>query len=236
MKAPVKHPAGTGNRERCTLEVLEPSGNPRKPGATIATLEFDFNPKDYSISMTANWKHEPSKSPKPPEFTGIGPRELTFEMFFDKTHLDDGDVSKDVETLFQCMVPTKSTQHSKPCPPFVNFLWGKKQLFTAYLKSASANYTLFRTDGTPVRAVCKVTLEEYKLAVPPQNPTSGGLAARRTRQVVAGDTLASIAYQEYGAPDMWRALAAANGIDDPLRVRPGQRLLVPAPEEAGALA
>ena len=38
------------------------------------------------------------------------------------------------------------------------------------------------------------------------------------RTVVAGDTLASIAYAEYGDPTMWRPLAAFNGIDDPLRL------------------
>jgi nucleoid-associated protein YgaU len=222
---------------RANLEIREPKGNPRTPGDTIDTLHFQFNPKDYSVAMTANWKHEPSKAPKPPEFTGITPRTLTFEMFFDATDVDGGDVSKAVDRLFSCMVPTKkSVSNHKPCPPFITLSWGEKKLFTAYMKQASADFTLFRSDGTPTRAICKVTIEEYKLTVPAQNPTSGGLAARRTRQVIAGDTLASIAYQEYGSPTMWRALAESNGVDDPLRVRPGHRLLVPPPEEAEALA
>ena len=50
--------------------------------------------------------------------------------------------------------------------------------------------------------------------------------------MVEGDSLASVAFHEYGNPTMWRALAEANGIDDPLRVRPGTRLLVPRPDEA----
>jgi nucleoid-associated protein YgaU len=224
---------------QASLEIKEPTGSPRSPGSTIATLNFQFNPKDYKVAMTANWKHEPSKAPKPPEFTGISPRSLTFEMFFDATEVEGGDVSKTVDTLFSCMVPTKkSVSDNNPCPPFITLVWGKnkKVLFTAYMKLASADFTLFRGDGTPIRAVCSVTIEEYQLAVPPQNPTSGGLAARRSRQVIAGDTLASIAYQEYGSANLWRALADANGIDDPLRVRPGQRLLIPPPEEAAALA
>jgi nucleoid-associated protein YgaU len=49
--------------------------------------------------------------------------------------------------------------------------------------------------------------------------------------VVAGDTLASVAFRQYGDPAMWRPLAAFNGIDDPLRVRPGATLFVPALEE-----
>jgi nucleoid-associated protein YgaU len=42
------------------------------------------------------------------------------------------------------------------------------------------------------------------------------------RTVVAGDSLASIAYREYGDPTMWRPLAAFNGIDDPLRAAAGR--------------
>jgi nucleoid-associated protein YgaU len=113
----------------------------------------------------------------------------------------------------------------------VRFCWGEKVHFTAYLKSVNAKYTLFRPDGTPMRASCTITLEEIPTDAAKQNPTSGGLAALRSHTVVAGDSLASIAYREYGAPAYWRALAEANGIDDPMRLRPGTRLLVPPAEE-----
>ena len=63
--------------------------------------------------------------------------------------------------------------------------------------------------GVPVRANVKVHLKSVPLPAPlgPMNPTSGGLAPRRTRTVVEGDSLASIAYQEYRDPNRWRALA-----------------------------
>jgi nucleoid-associated protein YgaU len=64
-----------------------------------------------------------------------------------------------------------------------------------------------------------------------QNPTSGSQDVRRVHRTVAGDTLASVAYSEYGDPTQWRALAAYNGIDDPMRVRTGTALLLPVPEE-----
>ena len=64
-----------------------------------------------------------------------------------------------------------------------------------------------------------------------QNPTSGSANVRRVHRTVAGDTLASVAYAEYGDPTQWRALAAYNGIDDPQRVRTGTTLLLPSSEE-----
>jgi hypothetical protein len=43
--------------------------------------------------------------------------------------------------------------------------------------------------------------------------------------------LASVAYAEYGDPNVWRPLAAFKEIDDPLRVPTGTMLLLPSPEE-----
>jgi nucleoid-associated protein YgaU len=92
--------------------------------------------------------------------------------------------------------------------------------------------------GVPVRASATVHLKSVPLPAPlgPTNPTSGGLATRRTRTVVEGDSLASIAHQEYRDPNKWRALAEANNIDDPMRVKVGTVLVVPDRREAEALS
>jgi nucleoid-associated protein YgaU len=64
-----------------------------------------------------------------------------------------------------------------------------------------------------------------------QNPTSGGPAVRRSHRMIDGDTLASLAFAEYGDPTMWRAIAKYNRVDDPLRLPSGSVLVLPAPEE-----
>jgi hypothetical protein len=46
-----------------------------------------------------------------------------------------------------------------------------------------------------------------------------------------GENVIGVATEKYGAPSAWRAVAQANGIDDPLRVRPGQMLHLPGPSE-----
>jgi hypothetical protein len=224
--------------QKAYIEFLEPAKSGPGGAATVAGVNrvtFKFNPKEYSIQKSAEWKRSNTKGAKQasvPEFTGSQPRSLTLELFFDATDSKTGDVSKHVEALFGCLVPLPSTlSKQKPSPPFVRFCWGNKVHFTAYLKSVNAKYTLFRPQGTPIRATASVTLEEIPSDAGKQNPTSGGLASLRGHTVVAGDSLASIAYREYGAPGHWRALAEANGIDDPLRLRPGARLLVPPAEE-----
>jgi nucleoid-associated protein YgaU len=41
-----------------------------------------------------------------------------------------------------------------------------------------------------------------------------------------GDTIDWIAYSEYGDSKMWRYIADVNGLDDPSRLRTGQKLSI----------
>ena len=62
----------------------------------------------------------------------------------------------------------------------------------------------------PLRAKRPLTMEEVPDDPKRQNPTSGGVRPP-CRRPGGGDTLASLARQEYGDPNLWRALAVANG-------------------------
>ena len=64
--------------------------------------------------------------------------------------------------------------------------------------------------------------------------SSGSLAVRRVHTVIVGDSLASVAYTEYGDPTLWRDLAAFNRVDDPLRIPLGTVLMVPTAAELTA--
>jgi nucleoid-associated protein YgaU len=83
--------------------------------------------------------------------------------------------------------------------------------------------------------VCTVSIEEIAGELGGQNPTSGALSAQDAHVLVAGDTLQSVAFRRYGNPNLWRGIAEANGIDDPMRLPIGATLLIPsATEVAGA--
>jgi phage protein U len=209
-----------------------------EPVAGGKTLFFDFNPKELQVTKKANWKSNPTKGKKapPPEYNGPEAASMTLEMFVDASEKEGGDVSKLVDQLVEACTPTSSSsQNQKPKPPGVKFGWGTKIYLEGYIESVSAKYTLFRQGGTPIRAVCTITLKEFPKDANKQNPTSGSLTNYRSTQVVEGDSLAGIAYREYGDPTLWRALAEANQIDDPMRLPPGTRLLVPSATEAEEL-
>src|SRR5438132_1089198 len=81
------------------------------------------------------------------------------------------------------------------------------------------------TKGSPT----KLQLEPSR-DYPGQNPTSGGHDGYAFHQVIEGETIDIIAFQEYGSRTAWRHLAEVNNLDDPSRLAPGQRLLlVPLP-------
>jgi hypothetical protein len=217
------------------LNQPSPDGSLSKPGAPMGRINFQFNPKELSLAKSASWSRHSGKGNKksgPPQYNGPQPSKLSLEMFLDASNTYDDSVVKKVEQLFACCVPTQASHDkNKGSPPWVLFRWGALTGFLAYISSVTAKYTLFTSAGLPIRATVTVTLEELAGEAPRQNPTSGSLVPRRVHVLVEGDSLAAIAYQEYGDPTLWRAVALANNLDDPMRLRPGRRLLLPSSDE-----
>jgi nucleoid-associated protein YgaU len=193
-------------------------------------LEFDFNPKEYSITRSADWSVPAAKSGvAQAQYNGPKPSSITVELFMDATEEDKGDISTTVDKLLKACNPTQeTTSKNKPSAPFVLFQWGKKISFKGYIEQVAVKYTLFRPDGTPVRGSATLTLKEFGEPVKGTNPTSGGEPGTTRHRVLAGDTLPSIAYAEFGRADAWRTIADANPqIHDPMRLRPGTVLIIP---------
>ena len=211
-----------------TLTFLEPggAGAEKKVGEPI---KFPFNPATFSMTKGAKWQQNSNKTGlMAAEYHGPVPSSIQVKMFLDETTDKDGDVSKTVNSILEKVNPDpKSVSKEKPSAPYARFQWGKI-MFTGYISQAAVEYTLFRESGDPVRGTVTLTLNEFGMAEKAQNPTSGGEPGSRAHRVVAGDTLASIAYDEYGSAADWRRIANANSsISDPLRLLPGSSLIIP---------
>jgi hypothetical protein len=205
---------------------------------TWKVLICRFNPKELTVSKSGRWHAGPQQAATDapePDYVSPEARSLSMELFFDDWEALAGDVSGQVEQLLAWTSPGSSMfSGQRTNPPILEFFWGPKKHITGYLESVSARYTLFRRDGTPVRATVNVTFKEVPQDAARQNPTSGGPGGRRTRVLGDGDTLQSVAHEEYGDPTFWRGLAVVNDVDDPLRLRNGTRILVPSVVEARA--
>jgi nucleoid-associated protein YgaU len=101
--------------------------------------------------------------------------------------------------------------------------------FKAVVTNISQRFTLFKSDGTPVRATLDVTFQqvEDEGLYPPQNPTSGEGEGRKLRVVREGERIDWIATTEYGDPTLWRLIAEQNDLENPLKLEPGQVLAIP---------
>jgi len=219
--------------EKAYIELRKPPSTPNGPlGASVGEVKFQFNPDTYVVKKSAKWDYAPvpeTDQTAMPQYVGPQASDMTIKIFLDSRESTSGDIDKDVKTLLKCCTPLAETVEKKaPSPPFVIFGWGKKLSFTAFVKQVEVTYTMFDTDGTPLRADCSLMLQEIPSKPAGQNPTSGSTEARRTRTVVTGDSLASLAYQEYGQAKHWRAIAGANRLDDPTDLPRGTRLLIPS--------
>jgi phage tail-like protein len=126
-----------------------------------------------------------------------------------------------------------SSSSNSAGPPEVTFKWGSF-VFKGWWQNFSLKITRLDMMGNPMRAEVSVTIVENPQNMPSQNPTSGGKGIRQVHTIVAGDTLASISYEACGKADMWRLIAEMNGIDDPVRLRPGRTLLLPSKADVRA--
>jgi nucleoid-associated protein YgaU len=113
-------------------------------------------------------------------------------------------------------------------PPVLLFTWASLA-FTCVLAKATQRYTMFLPDGTPVRARVQASFHQFANVDLEAREVKRETADYSKRFLVGeGDTLATIAWKEYGDPRAWRPIALANAIDDPHRdLRIGATLLLP---------
>jgi nucleoid-associated protein YgaU len=203
-------------------------------GNDVATLKVMFNPKEFTWSKQNTWKPAKNTNTNIPayDFGGGQAATLKLQFFFD-TYAEGTDVREQhTNAIYQLMIVDKSLtdkKNQKGRPPTVRFQWGKMIGFESVITSISQRFTLFKSDGTPVRAVLDVTFQEAKdpSLLPKQNPTSGGVGGERVWTVKAGETLAVIAFKEYNDPNLWRLIADANRLTRVRRLIPGTLLAIP---------
>lgn len=150
-------------------------------------------------------------------------RTLSMELFFD-TYEEQLDVRLYTLRVYS-LLDIRGPLHR---PPICTFVWGSF-LFRAVVERVSGRFTLFLSNGTPVRATLSVSLKEWvDVEVQVRERPTESVDHAKTYTVKRGDTLASIAAAEYGEAGAWRAIADANGLADPRALPPGTPLALPA--------
>lgn len=195
-----------------------------------------FNPARFSFSAGNRWESDevPGKASPVMRFAGGQGGSFSLNLVFDTTG-EGKAVTIYTNKLLKLLEVDKTLasydrQRNSGRPPWVKFHWGTHlHTFKAVITTMNVTFTYFSSEGLPLRATVDVSLDQYEPDANwgPQNPTSGTPRPARTHQVQVGDSLDRIAAKYYGNSTRWRDIAEANGVSDPLDLRPGTLLSIP---------
>jgi hypothetical protein len=189
-----------------------------------------MNPETYTIDtkMEFNLQQAPGTSGSQPRFLRKPPEEMSFDFLFDNTGIIDGkpstDITEKIQKLELLLMGYDSSSHE---PKFFKLVWGTL-LFKGRCTGLNIAYKLFNPDGKPIRAVCKVTLKEFKeenLRVAQEKPQSPDLT--HSRLVKEGDTLPLMCFRIYGDSRHYLTVARANKLVNFRKLTVGEELFFP---------
>lgn len=183
-----------------------------------------FNPKEYVIEKKTPWSEMNvfGMDSPPVQFTMGERKRLSMELFFDTSEVkeDVREYTNKIETLML----VNAQEHR---PPILRFSWGNLSL-DCVLEDLVQRFTLFRDDGTPMRAILKVVFKEYSSAAAQLSNTRRESSDHTKRLILReGESISSIAGREYKDPGKWRVIAQANRIEDPENIKPGTIVELP---------
>lgn len=167
-----------------------------------------YNPKEYSVSTEGAISGEGSNI----QFQKVNIKDFDVSLFFD-TYEKGSDVRKETEKIISLVVPTVEGKETKQ-PPVCLFLWGDFS-FKGIVYKVTQKFTMFLDSGIPVRALLSVT---FKSVVTKEEDArfKGKEACRKIWTVKSSDRLDLIAHKALKDSALWRRIADANNIVNPL--------------------
>lgn len=212
-----------------------------------------YNPNQIQVQKSG-WQVSSTQSKPTPNSS---PATLTVDLFFDTSSpdLSQSFASKVLDTVIgpRASIATDVREHINRIfsltnvrsklnrPPICRLIWGgeyknlyfkESVLFQGLLQQVTKTFTHFTSQGMPVRATLNCTFVEYEN--PQQQAKKLNLIDDPIRIIKQGETLSSIAQEEYGNSALWRVIADANRLVNPRQLEVGSLLTVPPlPRQGG---
>jgi contractile injection system tube protein len=194
--------------------------------------KVQFNPESLKVAFanqiqTPQGAGDQSGTPAR-QFVGAGTTKLTLQLWFDVTQpMPEGEEAvNDVRKLTQKVAYfiTPVQEGKQFVPPAVRFVWGSFQ-FDGLMESLEESLEFFSPEGRPLRASMAVNLTQQKITKFQINEVeSGAVPTPGTRPLTAApanESLQSMADSQGKGGD-WQSIAAANNIENPRMLAPGQ--------------
>lgn len=227
-----------GGLEKLLIEAFSDEGFKTPAGS----LNLWINPEKYTRTYTICYNDRTAQgSPGgSPDFNRIPSEKIKLELVFDGTGViptplpgilpftGDG-IAEQVAAFRKLVFDFDGRIHS---PKYLTLTWGTLS-FDCRLSELSLTYTLFKPDGTPLRARGDATFLEFasdKARAKEANMSSPDMTHVLT--VIAGDTLPLMCWRVYGSPEHYPWVARVNRLTDFRDLRVGTQLVFPPLEAA----
>ncbi|MFL5653290.1 MAG: peptidoglycan-binding protein, partial [Ktedonobacteraceae bacterium] len=202
-------------------------------------VPVQFNPETLKVSFSnqlatpANAGDQKGSAAR--QFVGAGTTKLSLQLWFDVTvpgSKSVDDVRKLTQEVAFFITPLKDKKDAtKLIPPGVRFLWGSFQ-FDGLMDSLEESLEFFSSEGRPLRASMTLNLSQQRIqflfgdaarAAQAAGQGQGGTTpgTRPLTQAPAGSTLQGLVANQGRGGD-WQSVAAANNIENPRLLDPGQ--------------
>ncbi len=215
------------------IELTQNFNNEKPDGHRV---EVQFNPESLKLTF-ANQLVQPNggdqgRGNAGRQFVGAGTTKLALQLWFDVTAMQSASVD-DVRRLTQEVVyfmtpqeldatagESEATSADRLAPPGVRFIWGSF-VFDGMVEGLEENIEFFSPQGKPLRASITMTLSQQKiLSVRFPDNTTPSAGQRPMLGAKGGQSLQAMAAMS--GKQNWQPIAAANGIEDPLRLPAGR--------------
>ncbi|QEE29664.1 LysM peptidoglycan-binding domain-containing protein [Terriglobus albidus] len=227
--------------------VVEKKGDTGSPRFIKDNKGFQvmFNPASLAHTMAAKWVNGTVPPPSLNAKFALNQFQhwlldtLTFDLLFDTTEPVTGDDSvsadklpEDVRKYTSRVINLVRMDVDLHRPPLCQLTWGEgypngKVLFVGHASKITQTLSYFSSNGKPLRATLRCEFTQWIPPTPDGSTEAHSADVNKVYVVNPGDTLASIARETLHDDALWRPIAVANHITDPLDLRPGRVLMIP---------
>lgn len=178
---------------------------------------IEYNEQQAPDTSSASQKYKNTPSDK-----------LNFDIVIDCTGIVDAsrtDMSKEITALEKIVFKYNGEIHR---PNFVKIQWGKNFIFKGVLVSLDTSYTLFRPDGSPLRAKISLSFSQYispKSVAMEDGQTSPDIT--HMVDLVEGDTLPQLCLRVWNDQSYYIPVARYNDLNKFRNLKGVQRLIFP---------
>ncbi|MDO5968962.1 LysM peptidoglycan-binding domain-containing protein [Flavivirga aquimarina] len=205
-------------------------------GSGTSKCTVQINPASYTHEHTVNYNNQQALGSPGTTlwFKGIPPEKVSFDIYFDATGaIKSGSlasfktqtsVDDQIKTFKDVCFTYNGSIHESN---YLIISWGTL-VFKCKLTSLNISYTLFKNDGTPLRAKITAAFEEAideGLIAKEANNQSPDLT--HLVEIKEGDTLPLICYRIYGDSSYYMEVAAYNNILNFRDLTPGTKIYLP---------